>query len=152
MGSRTWGVMASKMCINSISLIIAKWIVWVSTPWICNVIEDFKMGILYVEVCFKDTAIIQWKVKEKVKSLSRVQLFATSWTVAYQAPLSMGFSRQEYWKWVAIPISRESSWPRDQTQVSCTAGRLSFEPPGKPKWVGNTILQLNVVLLNCSSN
>ena len=33
----------------------------------------------------------------KVKSLSHVQLFATPWTVAYQAPLSMGFSRQEYW-------------------------------------------------------
>ena len=33
----------------------------------------------------------------KVKSLSRVSLFATPWTVAYQAPLSMGFSRQEYW-------------------------------------------------------
>ena len=35
------------------------------------------------------------KVKVKVKSLSRVQLFVTSWTVAYNAPLSMGFSRQE---------------------------------------------------------
>ena len=33
----------------------------------------------------------------KVKSLSRVGLFVTPWTVAYQAPLSMGFSRQEYW-------------------------------------------------------
>ena len=33
----------------------------------------------------------------KVKSLSRVQLFATLWTVAYHAPLFMGFSRQEYW-------------------------------------------------------
>ena len=32
-----------------------------------------------------------------MKSLSRVQLFATPWTVAYQAPPSMGFSRQEYW-------------------------------------------------------
>ena len=36
-------------------------------------------------------------LKVKVKSLSRVRLFATSWTVAHQAPLSMGFSRQEYW-------------------------------------------------------
>ena len=36
------------------------------------------------------------KVQVKVKSLSRVQLFATPWTEAYQAPLSMGFSRQEY--------------------------------------------------------
>ena len=36
-----------------------------------------------------------WKWKEKVKSLSRVRLFATPWTAAYQAPPSMGFSRQE---------------------------------------------------------
>ena len=37
-----------------------------------------------------------WKWKVKVKSLSRVWLFSTPWTAAYQAPPSMGFSRQEY--------------------------------------------------------
>ena len=41
-----------------------------------------------------------WKWKVKVKSLSRVRLLATPWTTAYQAPLSMGFSRQEYWSGV----------------------------------------------------
>ena len=40
---------------------------------------------------------------------SHVQLLATSWTVAHQAPLSMGFSQQEYWEWVAISSSRKSS-------------------------------------------
>ena len=44
-----------------------------------------------------------WKWKVKVKSPSRVRLLATSWTVAYQAPLSMGFSRQEYWSGVPLP-------------------------------------------------
>ena len=39
----------------------------------------------------------------KVKSLSRVRLFATPWTVAYQAPLYMGFSRQEYWSGLPFP-------------------------------------------------
>ena len=39
----------------------------------------------------------------KVKSLSRVRLFATPWTAAYQAPPSMGFSRQEYWSGVPLP-------------------------------------------------
>ena len=39
----------------------------------------------------------------KVKSFSRVQLFATPWTAAYQAPPSMGFSRQEYWSGVPLP-------------------------------------------------
>ena len=38
-----------------------------------------------------------------MKSLSRVRLFATPWTVAYQAPLSMGFSRQEYWSGLPFP-------------------------------------------------
>ena len=44
-----------------------------------------------------------WKWKVKVKSLSRVRLFSTPWTAAYQAPRSMGFSRQEYWSGVPLP-------------------------------------------------
>ena len=44
-----------------------------------------------------------WKWKVKVKSLSRVWLLATPWTTAYQAPPSMGFSRQEYWSGVPLP-------------------------------------------------
>ena len=44
-----------------------------------------------------------FQMKLKVKLLSRVQLFATPWTVAYQAPLSMGFSRQEYWSGLPFP-------------------------------------------------
>ena len=46
-----------------------------------------------------------WKWKGKVKSLSRVRLLATPWTAAYQAPPSMGFSRQEYWSGVPLPSS-----------------------------------------------
>ena len=48
----------------------------------------------------------KWKWKVKVKSLSYVRLLATPWTAAYQAPLSMGFSRQEYWSGVPIAFSR----------------------------------------------
>ena len=44
-----------------------------------------------------------WKGKVKVKSLSHVWLLATPWTAAYQAPPSMGFSRQEYWSGVPLP-------------------------------------------------
>ena len=44
-----------------------------------------------------------WKWKVKVKSLSRVWLFTTPWIAAYQAPPSMGFSRQEYWSGVPLP-------------------------------------------------
>ena len=42
-------------------------------------------------------------MKVKVKSLSHVRLFATPWTVAYQVPLFMGFSRQEYWNKLPFP-------------------------------------------------
>ena len=44
-----------------------------------------------------------WKWKVKVKSLSRVRLLATPWTATYQAPPSMGFSRQQYWSGVPLP-------------------------------------------------
>ena len=44
-----------------------------------------------------------WKWKVKVKLLSPAQLLATPWTAAYQAPLSMGFSRQEYWSGLPLP-------------------------------------------------
>ena len=44
-----------------------------------------------------------WKWKVKVKSLSCVQLLATAWTAAHQAPPSTGFSRQEYWSGVPLP-------------------------------------------------
>ena len=44
-----------------------------------------------------------WNWKVKVKLLSRVRLLATPWTIAHQAPPSMGFSRQEYWSGVPLP-------------------------------------------------
>ena len=60
----------------------------------------------------------------KVKSLSRVWLFATWWTIACQALPSMGFSRQEYSSGLPFPSPGESSQPRDWTQVPCIAGWL----------------------------
>ena len=55
-------------------------------------------------------------IKRKCLLLSCVHLFATPWTIARQSPLSMEFSRPEYWmEWVAISLSRGSSQPRDQT-------------------------------------
>ena len=53
----------------------------------------------WVAISFSNAG--KWKVK--AKSLSRVQLLATPWTAAYQAPPSMGFSRQEYWSGVPLP-------------------------------------------------
>ena len=54
-----------------------------------------------------------WKWKVKVKSFSRVWLLATPWTKAYQVPLSMGFSRQEYWSGVPLPsLTSGLKWGR----------------------------------------
>ena len=52
-----------------------------------------------------------WKWKLKVKLLCRVRLLATPWTAAYQAPPSMGFSRQEYWSGVPLPSPQGSLTP-----------------------------------------
>ena len=56
------------------------------------------------------------------QSLSHVQLFANPWTIACQAPLSVGILLARILEWVAIPFSRGSSQPSDQTQVSHIAG------------------------------
>ena len=95
----------------------------------------------------------KWKVK--VKLLSRVQLFATPWTAAYQAPLSMGFSRQEYWSGVPLPSPRgegrvaykiwfrkqikkirfflmESSWGRRKEQIALPG--WGPDPVTKKEW------------------
>ena len=69
----------------------------------------------------------------KVKSLSPVQLFATPWTVAYQAPLSMGFSRQECWSGLPFPSSRDLPDPGiEPRSPTLHADALPSEPPGKP--------------------
>ena len=59
-----------------------------------------------------------------LSQLSYVQLFMTPWTVACQAPLSMGILQGRILEWVAMPSSKGSSQPRDQTQVSlsCITG------------------------------
>ena len=66
--------------------------------------------------------------------LSRVQLFATPWTVAQQAPLSMEFSRQEYWSGLTRPPSRDLPNPGiEPRSPTLQADSLPSEPPGKPK-------------------
>ena len=70
----------------------------------------------------------------KVKSLSRVQLFVTPWIVAHQAPLSMGFSRQEYWS--GLPFRSPGDLPDpgiEPGSPTLQADPLTFELPGKPQ-------------------
>ena len=81
-----------------------------SCPTLCNPIDGSPPGspvpailqartLEWVAISFSNA----WKWKVKVKSLSRARLLATPWTAAYQAPPSMGFSRQEYWSGVPLP-------------------------------------------------
>ena len=66
-----------------------------------------------------------------MKLLSHVQLFATPWTVAYQAPPSMGFSRQEYWSELPFPPPGDLPDPGiEPGSPAFQAGSLPFEPPG----------------------
>ena len=67
----------------------------------------------------------------KVKSLSCVQLFATPWTVAYQAPPSMGFSRQECWSGLPFPSPGDLPNPGiEPGSPALQADALLSEPPG----------------------
>ena len=73
-----------------------------------------------------------------VKSLSRVQLFATPWTVAHQAPPSMGFSRQEYWTGLPFPSQGDLPDPGiGPRSPALQADALTSEPPGKQNPLSN---------------
>ena len=81
-----------------------------SCPTLCDPIDSSPPGtpvpgvlqartMEWVAISFSSA----WKWKVKGKTLSRVQLFMTPWAAAYQAPPSMGFSRQEYWSGLPFP-------------------------------------------------
>ena len=71
-----------------------------------------------------------------MKSLSRVRLFATPWAVARQAPLSMRFSRQEYWSGFLCPSPGDLPNTGIESIFFCLlhwqVGSLPLAPPGKP--------------------
>ena len=80
-------------------------------PTLCDPIDGSPLGssvpgilqagtLEWVAISFSNA----WKWKVKVKSLSRSWLLTTPWTAAYQAPPSMGFSRQEYWSGLPLPF------------------------------------------------
>ena len=81
-----------------------------------------------------------------MKSLSHVQLYATPWAVAYQAPPSMGFSRQEYWRGLPFPSPGDLPNPGIEAwSPALEADALPPEPPGKPGRL--QILQLTLLLV-----
>ena len=88
-----------------------------SCPTLCDHIDSSPLGsslpgilqariLEWVAISFSNA----WKWKVKGKSLSRARLLATPWTAAYQAPPSMGFSRQEYQSGVPLPSPKEPNY------------------------------------------
>ena len=89
----------------------------------------------------KDSLTLE-KVKVRVTSLSRVRLFATPWTVVYQAPPSMGFPRQEYWSGVPSPsLTYHRLWS-PKAKLKSRSGPLPRTPPH---------FKFDLLLSNCSS-
>ena len=79
---------------------------------------------------FLKSEVLEPKVKVKVKSLSRVRLFATPWTAAHQAPPSTGFSRQEYWSGLPFPSPGDLPDPGIELgSPALQADTLTSEPP-----------------------
>ena len=87
-------------------------------------------------------AEVKWS---EVKSLSRVRLFVTPWTIAYQAPPSMGFSRQEYWSGLPFPspgdlpnpgIEPRSPALQADTMISLDCKEIQLvHPKGNQSWI-----------------
>ena len=68
--------------------------------------------------------------------LNHIQLFATPWTLAHQAPLSMGFSRQEYWSGLPFPVPGDlHDTGIEPVSPELAVYSLSTEPPGKSNYV-----------------
>ena len=112
-GYSPWGHKKSDMT-EQLTLAAAKSLQ--SCPTLCDPIDGSPPGspapgilqartLEWVAISFSNA----WKWKVEVKSCSRVQLFLIPWTAAYQAPPSMGFSKQEYWSGVPLPSPNLSS-------------------------------------------
>ena len=112
-----------------------------SCPTLCHPIDGSPPGfpvpgilqartLEWVVISFSNA----WKWKVKVKPPSYVRLLVTPWTAAYQAPLSMGFFRQEYWSGLPCPPSGDLSDPGiEPRSPTLQADALTSEPPGKPE-------------------
>ena len=102
-------------------------------PTLCNPIDGSPPGspvpgilqartLEWVAISFSNA----WKWKVKEKSLSHVRLLATPWTAAYQAPPSMGFSRQEYWSGAPKSVNKRKECLKTQTGTRPLINKMHF--------------------------
>ena len=92
---------------------------------------------------------------------SHVQFFVTPWTVAHQALLSMGFTRQEYWSGWPFPslgdLPNPGTKPMSLTSPALSGGFLPLAPPGKPilketsQFLGGTLITSDLIPLQKSA-
>ena len=112
-----------------------------SCPTLCNPMDcslpGFSIhGILqartleWVAISFSNA----WKWKVKVKSLSHVRLLATPWTAAYQAPPSMGFSRQQYWSGVPLPSPRDNATEPQRYRTFLSLHKVLLDSTALEHW------------------
>ena len=100
--------------------------------FLCSLAHPFQPVPQTQPVFFKDSRI----VKVKVMLLSRVQFSVTPWSAAFQAPLSMEFSRQEYWG--GLPFPTPGDLPNlgiklvSLASSALASGFFTNEPPGRP--------------------
>ena len=90
--------------------------------------------ISYLATCMQNYSVPRTTLfAVVVYSLNGVRLFVTPWTVACQAPLFMGFPRQEYWSGVPFPSPGDLPDPRmELVAPALQVDSLPSEPPGKP--------------------
>ena len=132
-------------------------------PWLGNFIPHAATKIKDPKCCNSDPPQPNKNLKKDVRykhtpvhiymcvyvwSLSHVQLFETPWTIAFQTPLSRGFSRQEYWS--GLPFSPPGNLPNPGIKPMSPAlagGFFTTEPPGKPV---STYIHTDTMMEYCS--
>ena len=126
---------------------LASWTLLSDFMWKVMLIEIFsKFGFFEMKANRYSSVLvisIYWPVLEDrahpAQSLSHVQLFATPWTIACQAPLSLGFSRQEYWSGLPFPspgdLPDPGIEPESFVSPALAGGFITTAPPGKPHLV-----------------
>ena len=121
--SRPW----DQTHVSCVSWIAGRFLTWGATG---------KFKVLFIQMCC-------------AQSFSYVQLFATSWTVACQAPLSVGFSWQEYWSGLSFPSPGDLPGPGIEPMSPALAGGFfSTEPPGTLHFKQEYFMENYVILLS----
>ena len=89
----------------------------------CYILHNINKWFTAVIWCLVECENV-WYICMHVCVLSHVRLFVTSWTVIHQAPLSMEFSRQEYWSGLSLPTSRDLPNPGTEPASPALAGEF----------------------------